>query len=63
MIKGTGVTQIPVFRRRRMGPELYTSISDDTASQQSDFMVGNSQTRRVCHLGKIFYTQTRDSRL
>lgn len=54
-----GVPQTPVFQQRRTGPELYTSVSDDTASQQSGFMVGNSQTRRVSSGKDLLYTNQR----
>lgn len=46
-------------RGRRMGLELNSSISDDTASQQSGFMVGNSHDRQSLSSGKDLYTNQR----
>lgn len=43
-----------------MGLELHSSISDDTASQQSGFMVGNSQDVQSLSSGKdLLYTNQR----
>lgn len=47
-------------RGRRTGLELPSSISDDTASQQSGFMVGNSHDMQSLSPGKdLLYTNQR----